>query len=175
MVTTLTRLCPGTGLNVSVDSTVELDNLMEETRDMSGLSSLAGLEDCIPSSRNLYAKKRYSSVVKIQDWHIPRQAEPKDNDPYHPAGGNYFLSTYHRLGTSVLPTPNSETRDMLEQILCDKELGADDSDKFDDLKEGGIYPLPVDYGRTDYRTTMQYDYRPINPIPLKPVSLSLDK
>nr|CAD7419774.1 unnamed protein product [Timema poppensis] len=46
--------------------------------------------------------------------------------------------------------------------------GADDSVQLDDLGEGGIYPLPVDYGRTDYRTTMQHDYRLINPIPLTP-------
>nr|CAD7419694.1 unnamed protein product [Timema cristinae] len=89
---------------------------------MSGPSSLADLEDCTPSSQNLYAKNRYSSLVKIQDWHIPRQAEPKDNNPYHPAGGNYFLSTYNRLGASPLPTPKSETREMLEQVLYDKEL-----------------------------------------------------
>nr|CAD7420163.1 unnamed protein product [Timema poppensis] len=89
---------------------------------MSGVSSLADLEDCLHSSRNLYAKKRYSSVVKIQDWHIPRQAEPKDNNPYQPAGGNYFLSTYNRLGASPLPTPKSETREMLEQVLCDREV-----------------------------------------------------
>lgn len=54
--------------------------------------------------------------------YLPQEANPKDNDPYHPPGGNYFLSTYKRLGTDNV-TMETETEAMLKQIcLKEKEI-----------------------------------------------------
>lgn len=51
--------------------------------------------------------------------YLPLEAEPKDNNPYKPPGGDYFLSTYKRLGTQADPDElESETHAMLRQVCC---------------------------------------------------------
>lgn len=53
----------------------------------------------------------------MPEWFASREAEPKDNNPYSPPGGNMFLSTYKRLGNS--PETNNfitTTKLMLEQV-----------------------------------------------------------
>jgi hypothetical protein len=47
---------------------------------------------------------------------LAQQVEPKDNDPYKPPGGNYFLPTYNHFGTLYDKIPKNEIHDMLEQM-----------------------------------------------------------
>lgn len=55
----------------------------------------------------------YTPIIRF----LPKEADPKDNNPYDPPGGNYFLSTYHRLGNEPCNTPwETTTQAMLRQI-----------------------------------------------------------
>uniref|UniRef100_A0A1B6M0H1 Uncharacterized protein n=1 Tax=Graphocephala atropunctata TaxID=36148 RepID=A0A1B6M0H1_9HEMI len=67
------------------------------------------------SEKYLFFSPQYNPIVKIDNWFLPLEAEPKDNDTFHPPGGNYYLSTYKRFGTQNVPM-ESTTQAMQRQI-----------------------------------------------------------
>ncbi|XP_046676862.1 uncharacterized protein LOC124365020 [Homalodisca vitripennis] len=115
----------------------------------------------------LFFSPKYSPIVKIDNWFLPLEAEPKDNDPYHPPGGNYFLSSYKRYGTQDVPM-ESTTQAMLRQICSarldlsvHKPLVTMATDRL--LSKTDVIRREPHFQEEEFTTTYNYDYR--NPLP----------